>query len=63
MMVWRTGFLGSHLVENVTSYGAHVSPIERPTSAATRLERLGAKIIRGRLTGHDALERAMQGCD
>lgn len=26
-------------------------------------ERLGVEIIRGRLTGHDALERAMQRCD
>jgi len=58
-----TGFLGGYLVEDLIGQGASVSALVRPTADAARLERLGVEIIRGRLTGHDALERAMQGCD
>ena len=58
-----TGFLGGYLVESIVDQGSAVSALVRPTSDASHLEKMAVEIVRGHLTDHGALERAMRGCD
>jgi nucleoside-diphosphate-sugar epimerase len=59
-----TGFLGRHLVEQLTSLGWRVVALHRPTSDVRHLKAYGAELAVGSITDASSLLRAMpEGCD
>jgi nucleoside-diphosphate-sugar epimerase len=59
-----TGFLGRHVVEQLTERGWRVVALHRPTSDVRHLEGYGAELRVGSITDPDSLARAMpEGCD
>ncbi|HEX3346247.1 MAG TPA: NAD-dependent epimerase/dehydratase family protein, partial [Polyangiaceae bacterium] len=59
-----TGFLGRHVVEQLTALGWRVVALHRPTSDVTHLKAYGVELAVGSITDHDSLARAMpEGCD
>ncbi len=59
-----TGFLGRHVVEQLTSRGWRVVALHRPTSDVRHLREYGAELVVGSITDPQSLARAMpEGCD
>jgi dihydroflavonol-4-reductase len=59
-----TGFLGRHVVENLTSLGWCVVALHRPTSNVEHLKAYGAELVVGSITDPESLLRAMpERCD
>jgi dihydroflavonol-4-reductase len=59
-----TGFVGRHVVEQLTSLGWHVVALHRPTSDVTHLKTYGAELAVGSITDAASLARAMpERCD
>jgi dihydroflavonol-4-reductase len=59
-----TGFLGRHIVEQLTERGWRVVALHRPTSDVRHLEACGAELQVGSITDPESLLRAMPaGCD
>ena len=59
-----TGFLGRHVVEQLTSLGWRVVALHRPTSDVRHLKTCGAELAVGSITDAASLARAMpEGCD
>ena len=62
MITGATGFVGSHLTEQLVAEGWSVRALVRPTSDVTLLERLGVERVVGDLGDKDAIRRAATGC-
>jgi nucleoside-diphosphate-sugar epimerase len=59
-----TGFLGRHVVEQLTTNGWRVVALHRPTSDTTHLKAYGVDLALGSITDPDSLARAMpDDCD
>jgi dihydroflavonol-4-reductase len=59
-----TGFLGRHIVEQLTSLGWRVVALHRPTSDVRHLTAYGVELAQGSITDAKSLVRAMpEGCD
>ena len=59
-----TGFLGRHVVEQLTSLGWRVVALHRPTSEVKHLKAYGVELAVGSITDAKSLLRAMpEGCD
>jgi nucleoside-diphosphate-sugar epimerase len=58
-----TGFLGSHLIEQLTRTGDSVRALARSSIGDELLRSLGATPIRGDLGDADSLDRACEGCE
>jgi dihydroflavonol-4-reductase len=59
-----TGFLGRHVVEQLTSLGWRVVALHRPTSEVKHLRAYGAELAVGSITDRESLLAAMPaGCD
>jgi dihydroflavonol-4-reductase len=59
-----TGFLGRHLVEQLTTMGWHVVALHRPTSDLRHLSRYPVELIAGSITDEKSIARAMPAsCD
>jgi nucleoside-diphosphate-sugar epimerase len=63
LLTGATGFLGSHLAEQLAAAGDTVRALVRPTSDTSLLTRLGARLETGSLEDGDSLRRACAGCD
>src|SRR5262245_60116697 len=63
LITGATGFVGSHLAEACLTRGWRVRALVRPATNATRLESLGAEVIRGDLTDVEAVTRAATDVD
>jgi nucleoside-diphosphate-sugar epimerase len=58
-----TGFLGSHLIEQLSQTGDSVRALARSSSGDEYLRSLGATPIRGNLDDAESLDRACEGCE
>ncbi len=58
-----TGFVGSHLVEQLIAEGTAVRALSRPTSDHAFIQSLGAEIAFGDLDAPQSLRNACAGCD
>ncbi len=58
-----TGFVGSHLIEELRSRGDEVRALVRPTGDRAFLESLGAEPVPGQLEDFESLRRACKGCE
>jgi dihydroflavonol-4-reductase len=59
-----TGFLGRHIVEQLTELGWRVVALHRPTSDVRHLKAYGVELAPGSITDAKSLVRAMpEGCD
>jgi nucleoside-diphosphate-sugar epimerase len=58
-----TGFLGSHLIEQLTQAGDSVRALARSSSGEQDLRSLAATVVRGNLDDADSLVRACEGCE
>jgi nucleoside-diphosphate-sugar epimerase len=59
-----TGFLGRHIVEQLTELGWRVVALHRPTSDVRHLKAYGVELAPGSITDAKSLKRAMpEGCD
>lgn len=63
LVTGATGFVGSHLVDELTARGCRVRALVRRTSNVSRLEELGIELVPGGLDDAEALERAVAGVD
>ena len=58
-----TGFVGSHLIEQLSRRGDSVRALVRPSGDRAFAESLGAEVVTGNLDDLDSLRRACEGCD
>ena len=58
-----TGFLGSHLIEQLARTGGAVRALARSPTGEPFLRSLGATPVRGDLRDSDSLEHACEGCE
>ena len=58
-----TGFIGSHVAQELSRRGAQLRILVRPTSKLENLTGLEAETVTGDLTKADALRSAVAGCD
>ncbi len=59
-----TGFLGRHIVEQLTTAGWHVVALHRPTSDISQLSRYPVELVVGSITNAKSIARAMPAsCD
>jgi dihydroflavonol-4-reductase len=59
-----TGFIGRHVVEQLTSLGWHVVALHRRTSDVRHLRDYGVELVEGSITNAKSIERAMPpSCD
>src|SRR3954471_19799366 len=58
-----TGFLGSHIAEQLAARGERVRALVRPTSDTAFLRQLGAELAPGDLADPASLRRAVEGAD
>lgn len=58
-----TGFVGRALVKRLLANGAHVRVLARPSPRADALEAQGAEVVRGDLSDHSAIDRAVEGSE
>jgi dihydroflavonol-4-reductase len=58
-----TGFIGSHVAQELSRRGADLRVLVRPTSKLENLAGLEAETVTGDLMKADALRRAVAGCD
>lgn len=63
LVTGATGFVGSHLVERLTSRGWQVRALVRPTSDTRLLRRLGVELQEGDLSDPEAIRRASVGVE
>ncbi|MBN1224531.1 MAG: NAD-dependent epimerase/dehydratase family protein [Candidatus Aminicenantes bacterium] len=63
LVTGSTGFIGSHLVEDLISRGWKVSCLVRPESRTDFLDLKPVRILRGRSNDRSHLEHALQGQD
>ena len=63
LVTGASGFLGSHLVENLVAQGKKVRCLVRPSSKTAYLESLGAEIVYGDLNDVESLKVASQDVD
>ncbi|MBA2627901.1 MAG: NAD-dependent epimerase/dehydratase family protein [Gemmatimonadales bacterium] len=63
LVTGATGFVGSHLVDILRRNGADVTILARSEAKAAPLAALGMTVVRGDLSAHDALARAVDGQD
>jgi nucleoside-diphosphate-sugar epimerase len=63
VLTGATGFLGSHVAEQLTARGERVRALVRPTSDVTFLRRLGVELAPGDLGDVASLRRAVSGAD
>ena len=61
LVTGASGFLGGHLVDRLVADGASVRALVRPSSNATRLEKLGIQFAVGSFEDAASLDRAMRG--
>ncbi len=53
-----TGFIGSHLVQDLVGAGHHVTGLTRSDAGAEALTRAGAEVVRGDVNDRDCLRKA-----
>ena len=58
-----TGFVGRALVKRLLADGEHVRVLARPSPRANALEAEGAEVVRGDLSDHSAIDRAVEGSE
>ncbi|MCZ6698434.1 MAG: NAD-dependent epimerase/dehydratase family protein [Planctomycetota bacterium] len=58
-----TGFVGSHLIEQLLTTGVNVRALVRPGSNAAMVRSLGARVVTGDLNDAEALGAACRDCD
>lgn len=58
-----TGFVGSHLIEQLRTQGVNVRALVRPKSNAALVRSLGAHVVAGDLNDRDSLGAACRTCD
>jgi dihydroflavonol-4-reductase len=58
-----TGFVGYHLVRQLTGAGARVTALVRSPSSSARLVAIGVHCVRGNLDDTEALARLCDGCE
>lgn len=58
-----SGFVGSHLIEQLVARGDSVRALARPTSDHAFLESLGAEVVIGDIDAPDSLKRVCDDCD
>ncbi len=59
-----TGFLGRHIIEQLTSLGWHVVALHRPNSDVRHLQNAAVELVAGSITDPKSIERAMPpSCD
>jgi nucleoside-diphosphate-sugar epimerase len=63
LVTGASGFIGSHLVEELGRRGWRVRCLVRETSDTTRLETLGVELVRGDYENPASLEPAVEGVD
>jgi uncharacterized protein YbjT (DUF2867 family) len=63
LLVGGTGLLGSAIAERLAQRGVSFRALVRPGTSPTRLEELGAEIVRGDLRAPPSLVAAMDGVD
>jgi nucleoside-diphosphate-sugar epimerase len=63
LITGATGFVGSHVVENLARAGHPIRALVRATSDTSRLAEHGAELVHGGLHDAGALGRAVQGVD
>ena len=63
LVTGSTGFIGPHLTERLLVDGATVRALVRPGTDATRLEALGAEVVRGDVRDLESVRAAMRGCE
>jgi nucleoside-diphosphate-sugar epimerase len=63
LLTGATGFLGQHLLRELTATGTKVRALSRSTAGDARLRGLGAEPVRGDVTDADAVRAAMAGVD
>lgn len=62
LVTGATGFVGSHLVEQLRGRGVPVRGLVRPETSSDWLEARGVEIVRGDLLDPDSLDAACAGC-
>jgi len=62
LITGATGFIGSHLVEELVKRGEAVRALVRKTSDTSRLKALGVELAYGDITDKDSVSAALQGC-
>src|SRR5713226_840505 len=63
LITGATGFVGGHLAEACVRKEQTLSAIVRPTSNSSELEKLGAILHRGELSGPDVVRHAVTDAD
>jgi nucleoside-diphosphate-sugar epimerase len=63
LLTGATGFLGQHLLRELTLTGTRVRALSRSASGDSLLRGLGAEPVRGDVTDADAVRAAMTGVD
>lgn len=63
LVTGASGFIGYHLVKQLSEEGHQVSCLVRPTSDCSRLQSLQAQLIEGDIHDRNALRRALIGVD
>ena len=58
-----TGFVGRHVARRLTERGHGVRALVRVPDRAVALRELGAELVEGDISGREALDGAMTGCD
>jgi dihydroflavonol-4-reductase len=58
-----TGFIGTRVAERMARAGHGMRCLVRPASDATRIEGLGAEVVRGDVVDREVVLRGMEGCD
>jgi dihydroflavonol-4-reductase len=58
-----TGFVGSHVAQNLAQQGAELRLLVRPTSRTENIDSLGAERVTGDLCDAELLRKAMSGCE
>jgi nucleoside-diphosphate-sugar epimerase len=63
LITGATGFIGSHLLENLVEKKWDITCLVRPQSQTGKIEKMPVRILRGRLDNRDVLENAVKGQD
>lgn len=63
LVTGATGFIGSHLAEELVRRGYEVTCLVRKTSLVAELERLGVHLVTGDCRDKSSLEKAVEGMD
>jgi nucleoside-diphosphate-sugar epimerase len=63
LVTGATGFIGSHLVDELVARGHDVTCLARPSPRADRLRERELRVVEGDLRDPDPVGRAVEGCD